>query len=440
MPIIPFSLVELDDAALLVQAIERRPAVRRRVHGRNLVRVVRHQLPQHAQEVPVRHLFEVGDPSGERQDAVAAQEANRLAVGLGVRALPDLQKRRLVGVLDAEEEALDARAAVEMQDVRIAHDVAGARGADDDHGHVFRDHRLAERPPGGAARGRILVRQVDQLDTESTVQPRDLGCKAHGIAMAPASPEAALPAVVAEVRAAARELHDYRSLAAIVAVAPGIDQLPGDAERVEVGDHRRGRRGDGLSAAAKCDAVDLREVLAATQRLNNFQRGQLAFAAHDYVDLRLRFEDLPVVIRGEDAAVNDDDVGQQRADAARQIHGDRMRRRGARVSNQEHVRTVRSDARDDRVVWKRAELRVEQGYVVTGVHERATDRQQAERRQLLAWDAAANGDMRRIEQKDAHAVRMRIAYGARTPESVFARAKSWHDMGCLTTRRASSDR
>ena len=114
------------------------------------------------------------------------------------------------------------------------------------------------------------------------------------------------------------------------------------------------------------------------------------------------------------------------------------------MSDHEHLRPVRSDARDDHVVWKRAELRVEQGHVVPGVHERAPDRQQAERRQLLERNAAANGDMRRIEQKDAHAVTMRIACGARTPESVGAQAKAGLGLGfqpgCRSAGAGSANR
>src|SRR4029079_7231136 len=94
-------------------------------------------------------------------------------------------------------------------------------------------------------------------DAVLAVEPGDLAGEQHGIAMTPARPEATLAAIVAQMRTAARELHDHRALAAPIAVAGMVDQLPADAIVVEIGDgagRRRGHRRAG--AVAEGDAVD----------------------------------------------------------------------------------------------------------------------------------------------------------------------------------------
>ena len=134
--------------------------------------------------------------------------------------------------------------------------------------------------------GRVLVGEVDQLDAVLAVQPGDLRGELHGIAMPPAGPEAALAAVVAQMRTAARELHDHGALAAPVAVARGGRSAPSRRGR------RRGRRWSPAGRVAKGRRRSSRKAMPATlaerlahlQRLDQRHDGLLAFAAHDDVD------------------------------------------------------------------------------------------------------------------------------------------------------------
>ena len=120
------------------------------------------------------------------------------------------------------------------------------------------------------------------------MQPRELLGEPHRVAMAPARPEAALAAVVAEVRTAARELHHDRAHAAPVAVARMVDQLPADAVGIEVADHRRraawraGRR-----ASRNAMPATAPRSVAVGERRHQAPRGLLALAAHDRGHMRL---------------------------------------------------------------------------------------------------------------------------------------------------------
>ena len=94
-----------------------------------------------------------------------------------------------------------------------------------------------------------------------------------------------------------------------------IDQLPADPVGIEIGDdHGAGgvaawpRRFRGTRCRAP-RAAGLPVSSAAISRAH----GLLAFAAHDDVDLRLLAEDLAPVIGRKDAAIDDRDVGQRRA-------------------------------------------------------------------------------------------------------------------------------
>ena len=134
--------------------------------------------------------------------SVAVQEPDCFAIGRGVAALLDFREGRFVGVFDAEQEAFDARLPVKMQDVGVAHDVAGARRADDADRHVLGNHGLAESAPGRLVDGRVLVREIDEFHAMNAVQPRDLCGKFLRVAMPPARPEPALPAIIAMMRTA----------------------------------------------------------------------------------------------------------------------------------------------------------------------------------------------------------------------------------------------
>src|SRR5262245_13110566 len=116
-----------------------------------------------------------------------------------------------------------------MEDVGVADDVVGAGRAHQRQLDVLSDQRREERPPGLARDRRILVGKVDHLDAVLAMQSSKLGSESFRIAMPPACPKSALATIIAEVRAAARELDDDRALPAPVAVASMVDQLPTDA-------------------------------------------------------------------------------------------------------------------------------------------------------------------------------------------------------------------
>ena len=113
---------------------------------------------------------------------------------------------------------------------------------------ILGDQRLEEGAPGLLRNGRVLIREVDDLHAVLAMQPRELLGEADRVAMAPARPETALAAIVAQVRTAARELHDDRAQAAPIAVAGMVDQLPADPVGVEVADHRARLRRAGAVA------------------------------------------------------------------------------------------------------------------------------------------------------------------------------------------------
>src|SRR5689334_4072318 len=98
------------------------------------------------------------------------------------------------------------------------------------------------------------------------MQPGDFLCELDRIAMAPAGPEAALSAVIAVVRASARELHDDGAHSAVVAIIGVVDQFPPNAIGVEIFDHRGGARFDDASPLAEGDAIDRAEMVALFDR------------------------------------------------------------------------------------------------------------------------------------------------------------------------------
>ncbi len=69
---------------------------------------------------------------------------------------------------------------------------------------ILGDQGFEEGAPGLLRHGRVLIGEVDDLHAVLAMQPRQLLCEADGIAVPPARPEAALAAIVAEMRAAAR--------------------------------------------------------------------------------------------------------------------------------------------------------------------------------------------------------------------------------------------
>ena len=209
-----------------------------------------------------------------------------------------------------------------MQDISVADDVVGAGGAYERDAHVFGDQRLKELAPGPAARAGILVGEVEDLHAVLAVQPGDLGSQPARVAVAPPGPEAALAAVVAQVRAAPGELHDDGALAAPVAVARVIYQFPTDAVSIEVADDWGWRGGERRAADAEGEARDGAEVAAGLHRGQEATRRFLALTAHDDVHVGFVAQDFAPVIGGMNAAVDDADGWQSPPHGGRYLGDD----------------------------------------------------------------------------------------------------------------------
>src|SRR5579871_6523027 len=107
------------------------------------------------------------------------------------------------------------------------------------------------------------------------MQPRDLGGERLWVAMPPARPEAALTAVIAKMRTAARELHHDGAFAAPIAIAAVVDQLPANTIVVEIADHRRRRRRDGRPVLSKRDAQNFAQRTSGLDRPRQLADGVL---------------------------------------------------------------------------------------------------------------------------------------------------------------------
>ena len=190
--------------------------MRRHIDALDLVRIIGQQLAQLPPVVPVALFLEAHDPRRHRQHAMLAHQADRLAICRRGAALLDLAQHLLVSVLHPHQEAFDAGLLVEMQMFSIPHDVIRPRGADQRDLHILCDQRFEKALPGLLGRCRVLVGEIEYLNALLAMQPRDLGSELLGIAIAPLGPEAALAAIIAWMRTAARKLHDHCALAAPV--------------------------------------------------------------------------------------------------------------------------------------------------------------------------------------------------------------------------------
>lgn len=72
------------------------------------------------------------------------------------------------------------------------------------------------------------------------------------------------------------------------------------------------------------------------------------------------------------------------------------------MADQNEVGTVLQGFRDNRGERHRPELGIDEPHLMTGVEQRAADRQQAKRRQVIVGHAAADGGVWRIDQDDFH--------------------------------------
>src|SRR5262245_51465869 len=172
------------------------------------------------------------------------------------------------------------------------------------------------------------------------MQPGDFPGETDWIAVAPACPEAALPAIIAQVRAAARELHDDRPPAAVVTVATGIDQLPADATGVQVLDHAGGTGLNDPPVAAKRDSIHVRQVAILLQQCNQAPCSLFTLAPNDDVDLPFAIQDFTKVIRWKDSAVDNGRVRQLTTNPPGELGDDRMRGSRAGVAEHQHLRAM----------------------------------------------------------------------------------------------------
>ena len=220
--------------------------------------------------------------------------------------------------------------------------------------------------------------------------------------MTPARPETALSAVIAEMGTAARELHDHGAQSAPVAVAAMVDQLPADAVGVEIADHERLRGRNRPAVVPKGDAAYAGERRLPFERGHQLPRGLLALPAHDRIDVRLLGQDFSPMIGGKHTAIDDHRRGQCRRDGARDFGDHRVAGCRTGMAEQHGIRRTPYGLRHDGWRRHRTELAVQQFDVMTVVDQRSADCKQAERRQVIVRDAAADCGMRHIDEQDAH--------------------------------------
>lgn len=308
MLVVPEPEIGADHPAAGGLAVEGCPAIGRGVDRHGLIGIIGQKLPEQAPVAAVRLLIKPHGEGGKADHAMVAQEADRLTILRAGAALLDGGQRRLIRSLDPEKEAQTAGLLVKRQEVGIADDVIGAGGADDGHLDLFGDQRLKKRLPGAPGGGGVSIGEVDEFDALLAHQPGDFARQPDRIAVAPAGPESALPAIGAKMRATARELHDHGAFAAPVAVSGKVDQLPPDPVGVEVADHRRGRGGMGLAVLAKGEAGNGGKVDPGLKCAHQRGHGFLPLAAQDHVDVGGAGQDLVPVTSRVDAAMDDGQV------------------------------------------------------------------------------------------------------------------------------------
>ncbi|MNN22770.1 hypothetical protein D3C81_1361460 [compost metagenome] len=279
-----------------------------------------------------------------------------------------------------------------MQDVCITHDVTGAGGADQAERYVFGDQRFEERLPCLARPGRQFVGEIDQLHAVLAMQARQFLREQYRIAMAPACPESALPAVAAQVRAAARELHHHRLASAPIGVAVVVNQFPTDAVGIEVNHHLRIAGAGGHTVDTQCDACNGAQVVTRCVHLHQLPGGVLALATDDAVNGRNITQHVPPVIGGEHAAIDDPHARQALFQCPSDADHRGMCRAGTGVAHHHHVRGEARHCFDDAVHRQGPDVGIEQLHVMACVQQRATDAQQPKRRRVHGR-ACGHGDM-----------------------------------------------
>ena len=260
---------------------------------------------------------------------------------------------------------------------------------------------MQERFPGPARRGGVLVGQIHQFHPLFAHQPGDLGGEFHRVAVAPAGPEPALAAKGAQMRAAARELQNHRPLAAPIGIVGEVDQLPADAQRVQVFQHRRRGGGVGLALTAKGNARNCGQIGASRQRVHQVLRRHLALAPHDHIHGGAFGQNLGPMIAGIGPAIDDPRIGQRGADQRGQMQHCRMRRGGAGMPDQHRLGRSALQIGDNGLGPHRCQIGVQQIDRMPRNDPGAADRQKVQRRQQLPRHARADGGMGRVQQRDA---------------------------------------
>src|SRR5262249_5717232 len=113
------------------------------------------------------------------------------------------------------------------------------------------------------------------------MKPRQFLREQDWVAMAPTGPEPALSAVIAQVRAASRELYDDGPQPAPIAVTRVVNELPADPIGVEIADHRSRAGCLGTISGAVGDARDVTKGLAESQSAHQASCSFFTFAAND---------------------------------------------------------------------------------------------------------------------------------------------------------------
>jgi len=338
--VVPTTQVRLDHPSPRCHPIVRRPPVRGGVERLDLIRIVRHHLPQCPPVVPVRLLRESCHIRRHRQNAVLPQQTDGLTVCLEAAVFLDPLQRGFVRALQAHQEPGHPSPLVERQQIRVAHDVVSPGRADQDQRHLLGHQRFEKGPPGRSRGCGILVREVDYLDPVRAMKPGQFPGEPDRIAMPPSRPESALATVVAAMRTPSRELHHHGPTVPPVAVPGVVDQLPPHPVRIQVNDrpsapgcpeianHTRSVLGSAASSppsrAPKHDPRNRIERGLAFDRMNQSRRCLFTLTAHDHVDLRLRSHDLAPVVGREHASIEDPDPRTGLPNGAGDLHGRRM--------------------------------------------------------------------------------------------------------------------
>ena len=165
--------------------------------------------------------------------------------------------------------------------------------------------------------------------------------------MAPPRPEAALPAIIAQVGAAAAELDHDGAFPTPITIAAVIDQFPPDAIGIQVRDYRGGwGRKRCARLVARSDAAHFGQGAPLIPRSNDVPYRLLSFALDDHIDPGFGGQDFAPVIRRMNAAISNSYFGKAPAHALRHLADDRLTRRGARMAEHHNIGSPRNNSLD----------------------------------------------------------------------------------------------